>query len=204
MGAQSILNSGKLSEWGEGMGPAVAGSRGSLPGSYMVVEARLVSSCLSLPSRARPRFSRLAESVGVTEYVLEKVELATTFSLEGVREESSEPAPAWWVLSITPGTWAEPDPPALPFLCSCLVLFPPFVPLYNHFFFLSSAFAAALLVLRGTEAAAGLRDAKQGEEAARGSCAPSPRDIPSRHQLVLGGHIVHSLPSSLLPLYLLF
>lgn len=37
------------------------------PGSYMVVEARLVSSCLSLPSRARPRFSRLAESVGVTE-----------------------------------------------------------------------------------------------------------------------------------------
>lgn len=79
-------------------GSSRGGERGSPPGSYMVVEARLVSSCLSLPSRARPRFSRLAESVGVTEYVLEKVELAATFSLEGVGEESSEPTPAWWVL----------------------------------------------------------------------------------------------------------
>lgn len=63
-------------EVGEGM-------VGSPHRSYMVVEARLVSSCLSLPSRARPRFWRLAESRGVTEYVLEKVELAATVSLEG-------------------------------------------------------------------------------------------------------------------------
>lgn len=47
-----------------------------------------MSSCLSLPSRARPLFSRLAESKGVTEYVLEKVELAATVSLEGVGKES--------------------------------------------------------------------------------------------------------------------
>ena len=111
MGAQSILSCRKLSERGEGMGPAVAGSGGSPPGSYMVVEARLVSSCLSLPSRARPRFSRLAESVGVTEYVLEKVELAATFSLEGMGEVSSEPAPAWWVLSTRRGCSASRQAP---------------------------------------------------------------------------------------------
>lgn len=142
VGAQSILSSGKLLERGEGMGPAVAGSGGSPPSSYMVVEARLVSSCLSLPSRARPRFSRLAESVGVMEYILEKVELAATVSLEGVGEENSEPAPAWWVLSTHQGCSAlrqapgqSQNPPALPSPRSCLGLFPPFVPLYNHFFF---------------------------------------------------------------------
>lgn len=88
VGAQSILSSRRLPDSRQGMGPAVVGSRGSPPGSYMVVEARLVSSCLSLPSRARPLFSRLAESKGVTEYVLEKVELAATVSLEGVGKES--------------------------------------------------------------------------------------------------------------------
>lgn len=97
VGAQSILSNVKLWEKEEGVGLSTAGSQENLTsslGSYMVVEARLVSSCLSLPSRARPRFSRLAASVGVMEYVLEKVELAATVSLEEVGQESSEPASA--------------------------------------------------------------------------------------------------------------
>lgn len=49
--------------------------------SYMVDEARLVSSCLSLPSRARPLFSRFLSSVGVRVYTLQKVELDDTWSL---------------------------------------------------------------------------------------------------------------------------
>lgn len=77
-------------EVGEGM----VGSRRSPCSPHMVVEARLVSSCLSLPSRARPRFWRFAESRGVTEYVLEKVELAATVSLEGwERRAQSQPQP---------------------------------------------------------------------------------------------------------------
>lgn len=47
----------------------------------MVLEARLVSSCFSLPSRARPLFSRLLFSVGVRVYTLQKVELGDTWSL---------------------------------------------------------------------------------------------------------------------------
>lgn len=48
---------------------------------YMVDEAKLVSSCLSLPSRARPLFSRFLSSVGVRVYTLQKVELDDTWSL---------------------------------------------------------------------------------------------------------------------------
>lgn len=48
----------------------------------MVLEARLVSSCLSLPSRARPRFSRLLFRVGVRVYTLQNVELDDTWSLK--------------------------------------------------------------------------------------------------------------------------
>lgn len=49
--------------------------------AHMVLEARLVSSCLSFPSRARPRFSRLSLSSGVTVYTLQNVELGDTWSL---------------------------------------------------------------------------------------------------------------------------
>jgi len=159
--------------------PAVAGSGGSPPGSYMVEEARLVSSCLSLPSRARPRFSRLAASVGVTEYVLEKVELAGTFSLEGVGEESSEPAPAWWVPSTLRGCSASRGQNQTRPAAACarfLLSFPS----------TTTSFFAHLL--RGAEAAAG------------GSCAPSPGTSPAE----AGAHVVRSLPSPLLPLGLLF
>lgn len=53
------------------------------PHPHMVLEARLVSSCLSFPSRARPRFSRLSLSSGVTVYTLQNVELGDTWSLGG-------------------------------------------------------------------------------------------------------------------------
>lgn len=46
--------------------------------AHMVLEARLVSSCLSLPSSARPLFSRLLLSVGVSVYTLQNVELDDT------------------------------------------------------------------------------------------------------------------------------
>lgn len=49
--------------------------------SYMVEEARLVSSCLSFPSSARPLFSRFLSSVGVRVYTLQNVELDETWSL---------------------------------------------------------------------------------------------------------------------------
>lgn len=49
--------------------------------SYMVEEARLVSSCLSFPSSARPLFSRFLSSVGVRVYTLQNVELDDTWSL---------------------------------------------------------------------------------------------------------------------------
>jgi hypothetical protein len=51
--------------------------------SHMVLEARLVSSCLSCPSKARPRFSRLSLSSGVMVYTLQNVELGDTWSLGG-------------------------------------------------------------------------------------------------------------------------
>lgn len=57
------------------------------PHPHMVLEARLVSSCLSFPSRARPRFSRLSLSSGVTVYTLQNVELGDTWSLEGWGQE---------------------------------------------------------------------------------------------------------------------
>lgn len=139
-------------KWGEG----VEGSRGSPRSSHMVVEARLVSSCLSLPSRASPRFWRLDESRGVTENVLEKVELAATFSLEGwERRAQSQPQPG----GAQHQSRASPAlPTQLPghFLLSC----PPLFPLCNHFFFLPAAFALSLLVLRGAEAVSGLKNAK--------------------------------------------
>lgn len=47
----------------------------------MVEEARLVSSCLSFPSSARPLFSRFLSSVGVRVYTLQNVELDETWSL---------------------------------------------------------------------------------------------------------------------------
>lgn len=50
---------------------------------HMVLDARLVSSCLSFPSRARPRFSRLLLSRGVMVYTLQNVELGDTWSLQG-------------------------------------------------------------------------------------------------------------------------
>lgn len=53
-----------------------------------MLEARLVSSCLSLPSSARPCFWQLAARSGVTAKVWEKLELAATVSLwKRTREE---------------------------------------------------------------------------------------------------------------------
>ncbi len=50
--------------------------------TYNVLEAKFVSSCLSLPSRAKPRFSRLFTRKGVRVYTLQNVELGATKSLE--------------------------------------------------------------------------------------------------------------------------
>lgn len=46
-----------------------------------MLEARLVSPCLNLPSSARPCFWQLAARSGVTAKLLEKVELAAIVSL---------------------------------------------------------------------------------------------------------------------------
>lgn len=56
----------------------------------MVLEARLVSSCFSFPSRASPRFSLLSLSSGVMVYTLQNVELGDTWSLGdcGMRSEN--------------------------------------------------------------------------------------------------------------------
>lgn len=79
------------------------------PHPHMVLEARLVSSCLSFPSRARPRFSRLSLSSGVTVYTLQNVELGDTWSLGG-RDKRTR-------LLEGPG-WARGQllPPSLPLL----------------------------------------------------------------------------------------
>lgn len=59
-------------------------------GTYSVLDAKLVSSCFSLPSSARPRFSRLLARNGVSVKTLQKVELGATRSLQtGVKER-------WW------------------------------------------------------------------------------------------------------------
>lgn len=50
--------------------------------AHIVVEAKLVSSSLSLPSSARPRFSLLFASRGVIERVLSKVAFPSTVSLQ--------------------------------------------------------------------------------------------------------------------------
>lgn len=49
--------------------------------AYIVLEARLVSPCLSLPSSARPCFWQLGARSGVTSKLLEKLELAPIVSL---------------------------------------------------------------------------------------------------------------------------
>lgn len=121
-------------------GEGVVGSRGSPHSSYMVVEARLVSSCLSLPSRARPRFWRLAESRGVTEYVLVNVELAATVSLERwERRGQSQPQPRGAQHHCRHLCRASPALP-MQLLGHFLLSFHPLLPLYNHFFFLSPLF----------------------------------------------------------------
>lgn len=51
---------------------------------YIMLEARLVSPCLSFPSSAKSCFLQLAASSGVTAKLLEKLELAAIVSL---REE---------------------------------------------------------------------------------------------------------------------
>lgn len=50
--------------------------------TYNVLDAKFVSSCLSLPSRAKPRFSRLFARNGVRVYTLQNVALGATISLE--------------------------------------------------------------------------------------------------------------------------
>lgn len=50
--------------------------------THSVLEARLVSSCFSFPSSARPRFSRLLARNGVSVKTLQKVELGATTSLQ--------------------------------------------------------------------------------------------------------------------------
>lgn len=57
-----------------------------------MLDAKLVSSCFSLPSSARPRFSRLLAKNGVSVNTLQKVELGATRSLEtgGEREMVAE------------------------------------------------------------------------------------------------------------------
>lgn len=49
---------------------------------YNVLDAKFVSSCLSLPSKAKPRFSRLFARNGVRVYTLQNVALGATISLE--------------------------------------------------------------------------------------------------------------------------
>lgn len=61
-----------------------------LKATYMVLEAKLVSSCFSCPSRARPLFSRLLHSVGVSVYTLQNVELGDTWSLKTAKTQESE------------------------------------------------------------------------------------------------------------------
>lgn len=48
----------------------------------MVLEARFVSSCLSFPSRAMPRLSRLLANKGTRVSVVVRVLLGGTFSLQ--------------------------------------------------------------------------------------------------------------------------
>lgn len=50
--------------------------------TYSVLDAKLVSSCFSLPSSASPRFSRLLARNGVSVKTLQKVELGATRSLQ--------------------------------------------------------------------------------------------------------------------------
>lgn len=65
--------------------------------TYSVLDARLVSSCFSLPSSARPRFSRLFARNGVSVKTLQKVELGATRSLQTGGKtkvmEGQEPGP---------------------------------------------------------------------------------------------------------------
>lgn len=56
----------------------------------MVLEAKLVSSCFSCPSRARPLFSLLLLSVGVSVYTLQNVELGDTWSLQMAKKKKKE------------------------------------------------------------------------------------------------------------------
>lgn len=61
-----------------------------LNATYMVLEAKLVSSCFSCPSRARPLFSLLLLSVGVSVYTLQNVELGDTWSLQMAKTKDTE------------------------------------------------------------------------------------------------------------------
>lgn len=178
------------------MGDGVVGSRGSSQSSYMVVEARLVSSCLSLPSRARPRFWRLAESRGVTEYVLENVELAATVSLEGwERTSQSQPQPRCSASLQAPGQ-GQPCPP-----CATAGPFPPFVP--------SSPSPLQPLLFSPFSFSGGhrlcLASKMQSEKMKKpgSSCAPSPGTFPAATGLCWWDN-VHGLPWLLLSLHLLF
>lgn len=162
-----------------------------------------MSSCLSLPSRARPRFWRFAESRGVTEYVLEKVELAATFSLEGwERRGQSQRQPGGAQHHCRHLCRASPALP-MQLLDHFLLSFPPLFPLYNHFFFLPPNFTLSLFLLSGAEAVSGLKNAKRGDEEAGEQLCTFPRDRPSHHWLVLLGSCSQLL-CPLLPLHLLF
>ena len=74
-----------MSDWNP-VRPVLVLASGRSQHTHMLEEARLVSSCLSLPSRARPLFSRLLLSVGVSVYTLQNVELGDTWSLSKGKE----------------------------------------------------------------------------------------------------------------------
>lgn len=76
----SPIEPGTHLAWNECLSPVLQDSPPPAP-PHMVLDARLVSSCLSFPSRARPRFSRLLLSRGVMVYTLQNVELGDTWSL---------------------------------------------------------------------------------------------------------------------------
>lgn len=61
--------------------------------THMVLEAKLVSSSFSFPSRAMPSFTRLFDSKGRTVIVFETMQLGCTFSLEctlqGIKQNTS-------------------------------------------------------------------------------------------------------------------
>lgn len=201
VGAQSILSNVKLWEKEEGVGLSTAGSQENLTwllhgggGQVGVLMLELAiksqASLLTVGCKCGSDGVRFGEggigchSLTGRGWTGEFRASISQVSAQCLPEDTQHPA----------RHLGRARPATLPSPCSCLGWFPALLPSHNHFFFCPPAFSAAGLVLRGTDAVAGPRDANQGEEADRGQLLTCPQGPPQPALACAGGMVSTTSP----------